>query len=491
MATRQVTLFALWWGLAVPPYIAVLVLFFIRRTRQPIKARSPLLLLCSAVSGFVLLGYMASRNLLDKDLPCPTTYYLGVILFVLIIVPYLLRCYRLMGIFDLSVAKATMVPEASMSMIQIPPPSSTSSSPLRPLAGTATLSRPSSDGFLTTTPKTLPATMSSPTLRHTPTQDGLPYRAPTTWDFKDIVKKRAKFQEPRLLKILGVILAGLIVILVIIHASLSQSHLKAGTMECEETEGRVVLAVICLVMGMVIQFMVLIYKMRHITDGFSINNELKIVCAIACVHVVFAVWLQASDYRWPAQPFVGYITGSLVLCCIIVSVMWPLLQSFSRVKADPRYEMPAGLPTISSTGVVVQNEFIDFLVDPVARQWFQEFLINEFSVENVLFWNEVQDYKKIANPEDINTVATRIFEQYIVEGSPFQVNLSHECVTHTRELLSSALDTKIFSVAEEEVLDLMKEAYPRFQHSPFGIKLRKELNNKNFDLHAATAAQLI
>jgi hypothetical protein len=48
--TRQILFFSLWWGLALPPYVTVLVLFYMRRTRQPIKARFVMIVYVRVVS---------------------------------------------------------------------------------------------------------------------------------------------------------------------------------------------------------------------------------------------------------------------------------------------------------------------------------------------------------------------------------------------------------------------------------------------------------
>jgi len=288
----------------------------------------------------------------------------------------------------------------------------------------------------------------------------------------------------------------LVVILVIVHASLSSTYLKANTPVCDTTEGYVILGIISLMMAFDLVFIFLIYKMKHVTDAFSINNELKLVCTVASFHIGIALWLQSSryNYSWPEEPYIGYVTASLVLFCMAISVLWPLLQSYSKsdIMDDLKIPSVSVLPERTPQGGVVEAQFVLFLRDPVARKWFQEFLINEFSVENILFWHEVQDYKQLSSQEELSIAARKIYDKYIVDGSPFQVNLCEESSRTVREGLRGNVDKQIFELPEAEILGTMKgDAYPRFRTSIFCTKMMKEIRTKSLDVQVATAAQLI
>lgn len=304
--------------------------------------RSPLLLLCSAISGFVILSYMASRNLFDRQIPCPTTYYLGVFCFVLLLVPHLLRCYRLLVIFNLSVAKAALHPNLTSPRPSFtsfhPSPSSTPIFQER----AAHLSSSSSvyiSSTSTTPVDTLP-TLSSPDISPSPSprlhnsssilrlsatsttylaQESrspsfpapLIFPAPRSTvsanlSLQDIKKKGATYAEIRLLKILAFFAIILAIVLVVIQSSLSKTYLNPGTTECDTTERYVILTIIGIMIILDFVFVFLIYKMKHVTDGFSINNELKMVCLAQVLHGTCMMYLQSTrEHSWPYQPFIG------------------------------------------------------------------------------------------------------------------------------------------------------------------------------------------
>jgi hypothetical protein len=155
--------------------------------------RSPLLLLTSAFSAFLLLTYMASRTLYDQYIPCPTTYYLGVFLFVLYIFPYLLRCYRLVKVFDLNIAKAGHINNERLSKTE------EKSAELKAVPKEMSFSRGES--------------------------------------FQTVIAGRKSFTERRLLRILFVLMFILSCILGIVQGVLSTSYLKPNTNICETVEG--------------------------------------------------------------------------------------------------------------------------------------------------------------------------------------------------------------------------------------------------------------
>ena len=53
---------------------------------------------------------------------------------------------------------------------------------------------------------------------------------------------------------------------------------------------------------------------------------------------------------------------------------------------------------------------------------FLEFLRSEFSDENLEFWSECQAYRSIHCPKKLQEKATQIYEDYVAEQSPKEVN---------------------------------------------------------------------
>lgn len=137
---------------------------------------------------------------------------------------------------------------------------------------------------------------------------------------------------------------------------------------------------------------------------------------------------------------------------------------------------------------------------PAGFEAFRKFLSAEFSVENLLFWKDIEDFRKkikAGGSEDfIRTENKRLYEKYIIEDSPFQVNLKGEVVQRIRAVIEGkaplpsaatqdekADDAKakkrtecmspgaaetptVFDEAQANIFKLMKsDSFPRFKTS--------------------------
>ncbi|XP_068177568.1 regulator of G-protein signaling 5 [Antennarius striatus] len=97
-----------------------------------------------------------------------------------------------------------------------------------------------------------------------------------------------------------------------------------------------------------------------------------------------------------------------------------------------------------------------------ALQAFHEFLLSEFSDENLRFWLACEDYS--VSPS--KTKACSIYERFINPDAPQEVNLDAE----TRDHLLSVGDSvcrDTFQQAQRRIYSLMaRDSFPRFLRSP-------------------------
>ena len=106
------------------------------------------------------------------------------------------------------------------------------------------------------------------------------------------------------------------------------------------------------------------------------------------------------------------------------------------------------------------------------------FLVQEFSVENILFFNEVSHFQRIDDEEELYSQAHSIYKQYLeTNKAPLEVNLPasiakdiSERIQEIREGRSTKSD--IFDECQEAIYKLMEsDSFPRFLKS----KVCKEL----------------
>uniref|UniRef100_A0A0N5AEZ3 RGS domain-containing protein n=1 Tax=Syphacia muris TaxID=451379 RepID=A0A0N5AEZ3_9BILA len=117
------------------------------------------------------------------------------------------------------------------------------------------------------------------------------------------------------------------------------------------------------------------------------------------------------------------------------------------------------------------------------RQWeksfengcltFREFLKTEYSTENLDFWLECEEFKKMKNGKKATQQrAHAIYDQYIATQSPREVNLDADTKTVTKQALEEGAKPDMFSLAQNRIEHLMeKDSYPRFLKSDGFLKL--------------------
>ncbi|XP_068055461.1 regulator of G-protein signaling 16-like isoform X2 [Anomalospiza imberbis] len=96
---------------------------------------------------------------------------------------------------------------------------------------------------------------------------------------------------------------------------------------------------------------------------------------------------------------------------------------------------------------------------------FHTFLKTEFSEENLDFWLACEDFKKTRSKTKLASKANRIFEEFVQNEAPREVNIDHETREITCKNLSGATST-CFNEAQAKTRTLMeKDSYPRFLKS--------------------------
>lgn len=261
------------------------------------------------------------------------------------------------------------------------------------------------------------------------------------------LRNRRWITGPFLVKLLGTLL----VVLLLPTALLTSSHddiiyepgtglLSTGDKACNWHWGKQLLPAYCSVYALV--FCWFAWSLRSVHDGFQIQQELKFTGLTSLMGVVpWTVFnIMFKQYNNEVFPFSTLAVLLTVLCAYCLSTLWPLYRSIWRSSnmGLEDLKIPANLNTVR--GLLSTEE---------GRESFKEFLTKEFSVENFLFHQEIQKFRKLKLDQALEEVpntqifvdeANRIYQKYIVEG-PFQVNLP----AHIVQDLQTAI--KDFSVA--------------------------------------------
>jgi len=244
-------------------------------------------------------------------------------------------------------------------------------------------------------------------------------------------------------------------------------------------------------------FLLFAYKLREVVDGFWLKPEMRLTGVLAII--VWIPWLifngplvGPNNTVFPFSTLVLVIGGSI---CFIASTLWPLYRSLE----PPVTDMDNVPEDISSLRGLLAHK------SGVAS--FKKFLTKEFSVENILFYEEIEEYRvkkgRGVDDEELVSEAQRLYAKYIIVDSPFQVNLPDPIVRdlegklkdlfsksgyegapippspvrmnsiggHHREVSESLLPHQrdvptLFDKSQENIFKLMStDSFPRYQRS--------------------------
>jgi len=471
-------------GIGVILYLIALVLFIIRIKKQPLRDRSPLLLMISAIGGSVALAYMYFRQFFDIVLVCPISYYVMEISLVIFFVPYLFRCFRTIMLWNYNEAKASMI-GAGVDFKEDPNPEEL---PRTARNNSVTTSNTTSEVPTPTSPISLETSGTTPIItqdvnvkrRAAPKKSGVNLEK-----HAKLIKYRRFFSEKFLLLIFFILLAVWIIGGIIVQTASSTANFWNPYCQkiCNEQEGYALRAFIVLVAVLEIPYLILVILMRNINDEFSIRNELLVIIIFLSLMMIgMIVLVIVPGVFWPQQSYIGYLLGIALIGTFIISVVYPLINTWVKggifnaiaslakkkqedIEAPESSGKTSGVEDEKKGPSINQIEF--FLTVNEGKESFKQFLVREFSVENLMFYTEVQYYKKIEEESDLKETAKTIHETYVELGAPFEINIEMEIRNQVAEQLNSGKPTvNIFDEAEKAVLHVMREeSFPRFKKS--------------------------
>ncbi|ROT78981.1 hypothetical protein C7M84_002289, partial [Penaeus vannamei] len=106
----------------------------------------------------------------------------------------------------------------------------------------------------------------------------------------------------------------------------------------------------------------------------------------------------------------------------------------------------------------------ELLKDPIGREQFVKFLEKEFSGENLMFLNAVQELKCLPQ-KDVNDKVQAIWDQFLAPNAPVPVNIDSKSMNITKKNMQNR-DRWTFDAAAAHLYHLMKsDSYSRYLRS--------------------------
>ncbi|KAH9258535.1 hypothetical protein BASA81_003037 [Batrachochytrium salamandrivorans] len=493
---NSTAMYTLWAGYTAT-FVFFSLLFYYNRQVQPIKSRSPSMVLSSALGGWLLATNYTMANYVTgmHQWPCPFTNWTLWLGFSLFLLPYPIRALNLMLMFHRNVNKVrdhkVIVATEKLKMNKV----------VRKTHAKLVSGNPSFRGPAQLIPEDEEETIDQVVLQ-------------TVSSNKWHSLKRLESYLPHVFTALiaGCILIGLV------RQFAPELGLGPECVGCIVTpNSSAVLTAVVLIVLVTQIVSVLLLQQQQIRDQYFIAGELKFisvvwfcflipVCALAlnglsCSYdygSTHAVECQSSFPTFTDFCYQNFVVQHwLIIVCAVVTfiltVMAPVVASVRKGRKRLRNEQPKNVFPKFKALETLQ----DCLRDEGASFAFQEFCVQSFCVELVLFWRDAEQYRYLMEtqalemriraldvyikyldasgslfievPEDIQDKLDAILAEpaarYHEEGENFDFSvlesITGDIFIPAQEEIFRQMDEEVFSQFKES--DAAKELFKRYQ----------------------------
>lgn len=127
-----------------------------------------------------------------------------------------------------------------------------------------------------------------------------------------------------------------------------------------------------------------------------------------------------------------------------------------------------------------ERECLELLQDPEGTNLFREYLKSAYAAEVLNLWVEIQLYKSLEEPKQMQEKGQEIYDKYCTEGEASEVNLDE----HLRLCLKQSLDDNnmectTFDIIHTHVFDLLvTDCFMGFRRTDSYLKYKTQRNAK-------------
>eukprot|EP01028_Stygiella_incarcerata_P011247 TRINITY_DN626_c0_g1_i1.p1 TRINITY_DN626_c0_g1~~TRINITY_DN626_c0_g1_i1.p1 ORF type:complete len:474 (-),score=91.60 TRINITY_DN626_c0_g1_i1:1199-2620(-) len=430
--------------------IVTLILFFYRRKMPPLRARAPILVLISGISLLVMVVYTTVRQ---KFLPwkdfhsCLDVYWLLLVFIPSCLIPYLLRCIRLYAFWyhtnrafmdDMkvhpSLAKA-MKEQQSLSMLLI--------------NRVGSLFKP---------------------FRH------------HRW-----------LAERFHVKVFSLIMGFILLVLAILQVVFFDELVRDGEKTCGPIVRGLMVGLAIVILIFVLFFSLVIMKIRHISDEFSINRELQFVC-VACIVCTTAFFvLMMMGYDWPSYPYAGWCFAVLAIHVMVVSVAIPLVGTYTYNRMVTRENMVVmaheKMPLFrGAKSPLFDGNLLSILQDPPLVPVFMDYVRSQMLLGIFFAWERIHEFRTwlqvnedSSSQEDIRKQASHIVDAYFREDHSYELpdddvpSQMKQSIVKTFDN-ADAVDPSLFDEVAKILHDLLISGF-RTSHAYFTFRKKQSRAN--------------
>ena len=220
------------------------------------------------------------------------------------------------------------------------------------------------------------------------------------------------------------------------------------------------------------------FILRHSSDELGIRREITRNVIIWATTYILVLIIRSYELGRIQPIFISLQQMMLTYSMIVLpcgGFHFQQVKVYSSEGSSVSYRQSGGSPSYRSSGSSERSVAgVDYeagldvvLSTPAGIKKFSEHCAREFSVENIRFWQAVNQYKELCSGEgstDIVHTAEHIYDEYVKPGSDFQVNLPMTMVKQIKKDIDTGnVSIDIFNNGQLEIFNLMeRDSYQRF-----------------------------
>jgi hypothetical protein len=186
-----------------------------------------------------------------------------------------------------------------------------------------------------------------------------------------------------------------------------------------------------------IVLVVMAWKLRYAQDAFFVVKELKVLVAVVLFGTIgFVMALMQGPAEIDSRGLVFLIFMGILHK--LVQMWYPLWKSYEldQTEGESTTQLTAACRvSLESSAVNFPNprklfsprsDFENLLRHPDGLAAFKNFIVLEFSVENLLCWIKLDEVTHKRNLSDMNRNFRDVYNIFVASGSPNEINISSE-----------------------------------------------------------------
>lgn len=246
-------------------------------------------------------------------------------------------------------------------------------------------------------------------------------------------------------------------------------------------------------------------RLYGVKEEFGIKREMLIILLIWIVFMILFILMSAIPYWNRVLEYYFSAVWNIVFACFIsniVGILIPTIKTFNcRKKKGKKTEEKVDHQTLlkymakdhkDDPNPLAHDFHTSSHMDAVlehklASTFLKQYCVREWSTENILFLEQVREFKKLKNQEDKLKYSNIIYDTFLSNNASLELNTNKRKKDEVLERIKKSnndsmvqISSEIFNDVEGDIHELMIDTWTRFVESDLFPKMRDSLLKSDF-----------